>query len=295
MRYVPHIPASPPLAGAVEVVFSFEGYEPEHRFERLVPDGRMHLVIELDGRERYVYDNQSGRPIQVCRDAWLSGVHSNYLTFGETGPAARMAGAILAPGCALPFVGKPLHAFNDRVTPATEVYGESIDELRQRLLGLAVGPEINSEIEGWLESRYDARLEAPPIVRTAVEAIMESPAQVVFTALVEAQGSVSYRHFVELFKRHVGPNPKLMQRIVRFSQVFQSIQGRSQVDWANLSLELGYSDQAHFIRDFRAFSGYRPQRFVDDGHDRVNFFPEGEKEGEFAQRREGAKRKGTSG
>jgi AraC-like DNA-binding protein len=34
------------------------------------------------------------------------------------------------------------------------------------------------------------------------------------------------------------------------------------VDWANVALSSGYFDQAHFIHDFRAFSGINPSTYL---------------------------------
>lgn len=275
MKYVPHTPVAPPLAGVVEVMFSLEEYAPPHRIERIVPNGRMNLVIELDDRDRYIYDNRSGSVIQTCNSAWISGIHSNYLSIGDTTVESRLAVVQLAPGRSLPLLHQRLDRFVDRVTPAADVFGSETHDLRDELRELESAEAINGAMERWLISRYDAEREPPKIIRDVLSRLMEDPGEVAFTELVEDDGSVSYRHFLELFKEHVGPTPKLLQRILRFSRVFDRIQGKSCLDWADLSLELGYSDQAHFIRDFRAFSGYRPQRFLDEGHERLNFFPEG--------------------
>jgi AraC-like DNA-binding protein len=34
------------------------------------------------------------------------------------------------------------------------------------------------------------------------------------------------------------------------------------VDWADLSLDLGYADQAHFIRDFKRLVGVSPAEYA---------------------------------
>ncbi len=273
MQYTPRVPQVQPLAAAVELIFCVDEYSPEHQIERLVPTGRVNLVFELDGRPRHVFDNETQEPQGEFRGAWLSGVHSNYILIGETLPESRVAAVQFVPGRARSLIPRDLSEFNDRVVPAVEVFGESVLELRERLLELDA-PAVNRAIEQWLLDRHDAASTPPPVVCDVVRRMLAQPEDVPLTELVEADGSVSYKHFVELFKRHVGPNPKRMQRILRFAQVFERIHGQEQVDWVQLSLDLGYSDQAHFIRDFASFSGYRPQRFVKDGHERLNFFPE---------------------
>ena len=37
--------------------------------------------------------------------------------------------------------------------------------------------------------------------------------------------------------------------------------GNSDVDWAEAAMDLGYADQAHFVREFRAFSGLTPSEY----------------------------------
>ena len=273
MQYVPLVPREGPMAGRIEVIFWLDAYQPEHRIERLVPDGSMNLVIELDGRERRIYDKESREPIQRCRGAWLSGVHTSYLLIGDTQPESRLAAVRFAPGQSVPFVHRPASDYVDRVVDADEVLGEEIVELRSRLLERTDGVEATHAIAHWLEARYQPSRVAPRIVSRTLERLSEAPSEVRLTALVEEDGTVSYRHFVELFRRHVGPTPKVFQRILRFARVFERLQAEPP-SWAALSAELGYADQAHFIRDFRAFSGYRPSEFAQGEHDRVNFFPD---------------------
>ena len=273
MQYFHHVPAAAPLSAAVECIFSLDNYQPEHSAERLVPDGRANLVIELDGRERFVYDNHSGQITQRCREAWLSGVHSQFITIGDTSTSSRLAAVRFAPGRALPVIGTDMGNFNDRVVPAISVFGESIVDLRSALLRCDTPEAIVLKIEEWLTDRYEVDLEPPTIVSEVIDLMTSDPGGIALTELVSSRGSISYKHFVELFRQHVGPTPKRMHRILRFAQVFERIQNRERLDWAALSFSLGYSDQAHFIRDFQSFSGYRPSEFLQADHERLNFFP----------------------
>ena len=60
---------------------------------------------------------------------------------------------------------------------------------------------------------------------------------------------------------------------MRFSQVLAQIHSKSEIRWASLSIDCGYSDQSHFIKDFQAFSGFNPSKFLALDSDRLNFFP----------------------
>jgi AraC-like DNA-binding protein len=78
--------------------------------------------------------------------------------------------------------------------------------------------------------------------------------------VVQASG-VSHRHFVAQFTRAVGLTPKLYARVLRFARSLELIQRAQAPSWAALALAGGYSDQAHFVREFHAFSGLTPSEY----------------------------------
>ena len=57
--------------------------------------------------------------------------------------------------------------------------------------------------------------------------------------------------------------PKAYQRIIRFRNAYEYLQqNEGNFSWANVSYNFGYSDQAHFIRDFKKFTGALPTAIV---------------------------------
>lgn len=73
---------------------------------------------------------------------------------------------------------------------------------------------------------------------------------------------MSRRQLLRRFENAIGINPKLFSRIVRFQQVFTAMeQGAVEPEWSHLAYDSGYFDQAHFIHDFREFSGMSPSQF----------------------------------
>lgn len=276
MQYVPRIPRGEPLAGAIEMMFYLDGYAPDHARERIVPDGRMTLVFELDGRPRYVFDNETGHALRTCRHAWISGVHERYITIGETRPVNRLMAVRFAPGASVPFTGRPASEFRNAVVDAGPVIGASVLDLRERLVS-ADGPQVGLDLlESWLVDRFDVTAAAPAPLARAIERLVASPSGARIAELAAEQAGVSARHFIELFRHHVGTTPKVLQRVLRFHRIFEALQRAEPVSWAALSAELGYADQSHLHHEFRLFSGYRPAEFERRGDDRVNFFAEDE-------------------
>lgn len=69
---------------------------------------------------------------------------------------------------------------------------------------------------------------------------------------------VGHRHFERLFKSYVGITPKLYSNIIRFSKAHNDIeQGKKILD---VLYECGYFDQAHFIKDYKRFTGITPKQ-----------------------------------
>jgi AraC-like DNA-binding protein len=71
----------------------------------------------------------------------------------------------------------------------------------------------------------------------------------------------------------VGLAPKLFCRVRRFQKVVRMISAGQPVDWAEVALTCGYFDQAHFIHDFRAFSGINPTSYLADYIEHLNHVP----------------------
>lgn len=72
------------------------------------------------------------------------------------------------------------------------------------------------------------------------------------------------RNFLRRFEASVGINPKMFSRIVRFQQVFAAMDAQQgKADWGQIAFSTGYFDQAHFINDFKEFSGMTPAQFTE--------------------------------
>jgi len=100
--------------------------------------------------------------------------------------------------------------------------------------------------------------------RTAIEAVETIAADPAITRVGElsSRTGLSQRTLQRLFAEHVGAAPKWAIQVYRLNEAAARIAAEERPDYAELATELGYSDQAHFIRDFRSVTGWAPTEYA---------------------------------
>ena len=79
-------------------------------------------------------------------------------------------------------------------------------------------------------------------------------------------GRASSTYVAKRFKAVVGVTPKRLARSYRFTSTVLAIDVAAPIDWADVAARAGYSDQAHFVHEFREFTGRtRPGMSKPDG------------------------------
>jgi len=76
------------------------------------------------------------------------------------------------------------------------------------------------------------------------------------------QEGVSVRALQRLFAACVGVSPKWVILRYRIHEALEQAAAQPDVEWARLAGELGYSDQAHLVRDFTATVGVPPTGYA---------------------------------
>ena len=273
MIFRQHAPAEP-LGNYVERLWFYGDLFPAHRREHVLPDGTFELIIDLRTEPRRTFDRESGRPT-LYRDAWFSGTHSQYIVIDAL-PGSSMIGAHFKPGGAAAILGFPADELRDQVVELEGIWGGAGAELREQLLAARGPAEKFAILERALSARlmrYRGHTMQERRVFWARDHLIDRGDALRISDVADQLG-VSHKHFIDEFRRHVGLTPKLFCRIRRFQDVLARVNGRAPVSWAEVACACGYYDQAHFVRDFRAFSGLTPTRYASsDGIEHVNFVP----------------------
>lgn len=268
MVFATHIPGFP-LGEFVERFVHYKGYNPAHSIDRFLPDGDTHLVIDLLDYPKFIYDNETLTEKQACRDAWFSGFRTQPITI-PSGRDSEMFIIYFRKGRAYPFTGSPLSTFADLVVDASQALPPVISEMRSRLQETTGSVSKFALAEQFLLQHFRSRFCVNPFVDHAVSAIARDPAA---TSIERIASQVGYsrKHLATLFGDHVGVSPKEYMQVMRFQQVISSLQKQKQVRWTTVAHECGYYDQAHFINDFRKFSGFTPTQYIARNSDFTNY------------------------
>jgi|SRR5665213_1640212 len=270
MLYLNHVPR-PPLSQFVNLLWLYEGYTQPHAKERILPTGEMQIVVNLLEDRTYIYDRDDTDRCQTFRGSVVSGAHSEYQVI-STAMQASVVGVHFRPGGAFPFLRMPAGELRDATVSLETLWGVAAVDLRDRLLE-APTPRARLEVlERVLLKDLARGFDAHDAVGFALRRFMAEP-HAITIAGVSDQIGLSPKRFIQVFRDETGFTPKVFCRIRRFQQALDLMDGRKSVEWAEVALDCGYFDQAHFIHDFRAFSGISPTSYLANRTQHRNHVP----------------------
>ncbi|MET3886852.1 DUF6597 domain-containing transcriptional factor [Niastella sp. OAS944] len=95
------------------------------------------------------------------------------------------------------------------------------------------------------------------MTKFAITEIFRAKGEVSFDALLK-QLQLSERTLERRFKQSIGVSAKLFSRICRFQESLNQLRKNNYQKLSDIAYENGYSDQSHFIRTFKEFTGVSP-------------------------------------
>jgi AraC-like DNA-binding protein len=250
---------APPLDAYVHRLCYWEGAPGPHRRERVLPNGRFQIIIDLaDGFERE--GGTGGVTIHAPAPPLVVGLQTRYSVL-QTAAMRLLMGAVLLPSGARGLFDVPADAFRDQVVPLDLVWGSEAFALRDRLREAPTIAMKLDLLEESLQRLAARRMSLHPAVQYALGAFRRQPVMQRVSE-VRRETGLSHRRFAELFREQVGLTPKLYCRVGRFTRVVRQITRGAPVNWADVALGCGYADQAHLAHEFRDFSGLTPGTYL---------------------------------
>jgi len=214
------------------------------------PDAKESVVAVPDGSIDILFHCSSSKPQALVCGSVKKGKRV------EFAKGNLYFGARFYPGKANLLLNCPLDQFTEKEITLSDVQKKA-DDLAEKICS-AGSFEERVQLFEQFHCKMEKQLSSPALVNYILNKINKCNGDIRIQELAEETG-YSTRYINSSFKKHVGIAPKLFLRIVRFQRCFNNL--RSQADhlnFADLALEAGYYDQAHFINEFKEFSLYTP-------------------------------------
>src|SRR4051794_26926077 len=251
-------PPDPALAGLIEFFWVVSYHLPAG----LVHSQQVitHPCVNLSVAHGQVGPDGRPRPLE----ATLTGVTRNLYTRRITGTGWGVA-AKSTPGGFGAFVTGSVAELTDRVLPLGAVL--AVDEAALVADLAAAGDEVARV--AILQARVIELAEAadPKRKRTAAEvadvaALAEKDRSLRRLDDLATTSGIGARTLQRLFQEFAGISPTWVLRRYRLLDAAETVRDGRPVVWAEVAADLGYSDQAHLVRDFRAAVGTTPAAYA---------------------------------
>ena len=174
--------------------------------------------------------------------------------------AGRALGVRFRPGGFRGVLGGPVATITDRTVALSSVYELDTDAAEAAVLGATGHTGMMEVAEGFLRTRVPEADETVNLVHGIVERIANDRTLNRVDELAERL-NLGERALQRLFNDYVGVTPKWVIRRSRLHDAAARLANAEEVNLTYLAADLGYSDQAHFARDFKALVGRSPSDY----------------------------------
>ncbi len=170
-------------------------------------------------------------------------------------------GVMFQPGGFHPFYRKPVSLLTDRSVNVREVFGERADAAERDILSAENDQQMVTQAERFLRERMPERDEHVGLVSSIVDGIIADRG-IVKVDDAARKFRMNKRTMQRLFHEYVGVSPKWVIQRSRIQEAALRAADGEPPDWAKLAADLGYFDQAHFIKDFKTVVGCSPEQYA---------------------------------
>lgn len=220
---------------------------------KVFPTAGMVIGLQYSGKLSFVEDNRE----EALASAGITGVMDRYRVFRNSPGIGTILIYFTETGLSHFMSGPAQELFNLSVSLEDVFARENVKEVCERLCQAATDHQRIMVVERFLISQLKER-QKDKLILEAVRLIYASGGTIRISEL-NARLNISQSPFEKRFRRLVGTGPKKFASVVRFNKVLEGLgQGRS---LTQLCYEHDFFDQAHFIKDFKRFTGETPEAF----------------------------------
>lgn len=213
------------------------------------------LVIGFQYRGKLSYND--GDKMVPLASSGLTGLMDQFRVFSNTADIGSVL-VFFKEGAGASFFRQPLHElFRESISLDHFILRSELLVLEEKLQASKTDPDKIKVVEEFLISKKNPAL-PDMLVASAVSIIYKKRGDIRMKELL-AELNISQSAFEKRFRQIVGASPKKFASIVRFKHTVKTYNRNKTL--TDLGYEAGFYDQAHFIKEFRHFTGESPEVF----------------------------------
>jgi AraC-like DNA-binding protein len=253
-----------PIRAFIECYWVIEDEGPIPVQQKIVPDGFPEIIFHYGDPYKILIANEW----ELQADFLLAGQITKFFfleNIGKTG----VFGIKFKPADVYQLFNFSMEEYNDKVVSLNNTKNSHLKRIKQ-ILSLCPHEERISQLNSLFETLIQTNQLTPGPIGYAIDLINEKKGMITVSKLSNTS-FLSERQLLNQFRQQVGLSPKLYARIIRLNYIFQLVMDKKE-KWSSLAYEAAYFDQAHFIRDFKTFTGDNPGQYAFDEKNFANFF-----------------------
>ena len=227
--------------------------------QTVIPDGCMEMIFHYG--DLYKQYTENGNCI-IQPKCFVIGQLTKLLEIESTGKTDIFSVRFHPEGF-LPFATIPLKKMENTAFSLEEIFGNDGIDIEQKMLNTNSPTEKIKLIETFLLNRLTDNETVDRIVKSAVETILTANGQLTIDELSK-QTSINRRQLERKFSASIGLSPKQLSKTIRLQVTLKILLNKNFTSLTALAYENEYYDQAHFIKDFKEFTGLTPKEFYED-------------------------------
>jgi AraC-like DNA-binding protein len=227
--------------------------------ERVIPTENVQLMFHYRNPFVVVQGETIAKHQPRSIISGLSNSYSDVSTYGQAG----VVFVHFLPVGACHFFKFPLSEIKNQSLDLSDIFYTEIKQIEEQLFESKAIREKVSIIENFLMGKFSS---IPPndqlFINKGIQLIKQSRGQISANNLAEKLITTP-KSMERKFSNHLGKTPKQYIKLVRFQETLNDLSTHKNIQLTEYAYRNGYFDQAHFIHDFKSFSGYTPKEFVE--------------------------------